>query len=83
MAENSITPKKDQSSHKFATTFAEGFDDPRFGTWAREIDVPPKLDSLSKRGFRILDELTLFLSLFFAPYQMNRETISGNKVGDG
>jgi len=24
-----------------------------------------------------------YLSLFFAPYQMNRETISGNKVGDG
>jgi len=30
----------------------------------------------------IIVERTL-LSLFFAPYQMNRETISGNKVGDG
>ncbi len=45
---------------KFATTFIEGFQDPRFASWARKIEVPPKLDSLSKREFRFLDEITLF-----------------------
>ena len=53
----------------FATTFIEGFDDPRFNTWARKIDVPPKLDSLSKREFRLLDELTLFFRVLRAAFR--------------
>jgi len=40
-------------------------------------------------GYAVVGDLSLcgssvsLFNLFFAPYQMNRETISGNKVGDG
>ncbi len=50
-------------SHLFATTFIEGFDDPRFEQWATKIDVPPALDSLSKREISIIDEIILFFRI--------------------
>jgi len=56
-------------SHKFATTFVEGFRDTNFSEWARLIEVPPKLDSLSKREFRIMDELILFSRVIKAAFR--------------
>lgn len=53
----------------FATTFVEGFNDPRFATCARKIEVPIKLDSLSKREFRFFDEVKLFTRVIRAAFQ--------------
>lgn len=58
-----------KSNHRFATTFVDGFADEKFSTIARKIQVPPRLDSLSKREFRLFDEITLFFRVLVAIYQ--------------
>lgn len=51
---------REKISRKFATTFVDGYDHPKFKAAARKIDVPTRLDSLSKKEFFFRDEALLF-----------------------
>ena len=50
----------------FATTFLEGLSDPRFASSVDVIPVPPRLDLLPRKPFRLRDEISLFVNVLIA-----------------
>ncbi len=53
----------------FATTFVDGFKCARFRKHAREIKVPPRLDTLERRKFHLVDEIKLFIRVIKAGFK--------------
>lgn len=58
-----------QGSKRFATSFLAGSRHAEFASRSKVIDVPMRLESLSKREFHISDEVLLFLRVVSAAFR--------------